>query len=183
MKGLEFDWQTQFSYLPGFLKGFILNTNVTFMQSKTRYPYFSYKTTDVFNYNEAGKRIAPFKVTKGQQDSRLSKIEFMPDIVGNIALGYEIGGFSGRVSAYYQSTTTTAAQSPNVTIDQSKAELWRFDIQLSQKIRKVEGLSFYLNIRNLTDNPDRTVLTHHEDLIRQDERYGAEGDLGVRYKF
>ena len=105
----------------------------------------------------------------------------MPDLVGNISLGYELGGFSGRISAYYQGPTITTAQAANKTIDQDRDKLLRLDLQLSQKIRK--GIIVYLNVSNLTNNPDRLVLTYYTDHVTKDERYGVSGDIGVRLKF
>jgi outer membrane receptor protein involved in Fe transport len=101
----------------------------------------------------------------------------------NLALGYELGGFSGRISAYYQSATITTAQASNKSIDEDKDALLRIDAQFSQKVRKVKGLTFYLNMNNLTNIPDRSILTHHRDRVSSEERYGFSGDVGVRYQF
>jgi hypothetical protein len=181
IKGVELDWQTHFSYLRKPFSGIVLNANLTLMQSETRYPFYSFETVNVVDGN--GKPIPPYKMTIGKHDSRLSKITGMPDVVGNIVLGYEIGGFSGRVSTYYQSATLIHAQQTNITLDAAKASLLRFDLQLSQTIKKVKGLSFYLNINNLTNNPDKVVLSHSQNKIISEERYGTSGDIGCRYKF
>lgn len=175
VRGLEVEWQTQFSYLPVPFDGIVLNSNVTFMQSETRYPFFSFETVTIDEY--------PYRVTQGKHDSRLNTIIGMPDMTANVALGYEKGGFSGRVSAYYQSSTITQAQASDISTDEDKAELMRLDLQLSQKIKKVKGLTFYLNVNNLTNNPDMRVLTHYPERISRQEQYGVSGDIGIRYKF
>jgi len=92
-----------------------------------------------------------------------------------------MGGFSGRISAYYQGSTITSAQASNKTLDQDRYKLLRLDVQLSQKIRK--GLIVYANVNNLTNNPDRFVLTYYPDHVVSDERYGVAGDIGIRIKF
>jgi TonB-dependent receptor len=173
VKGIELDWQTQFSYLPRPFNGIILNANVTFMQSETRYPFYSFTTKTIPK--------PPFRISEGKDSSRVNKITGMPGLVGNIALGYELGGFSGRISAYYQGPTITAAQAANKTIDQDRDKLLRLDLQLSQKIRK--GIMIYLNINNITNNPDRLVLTYYTDHVVNEEKYGVSGDIGVRLKF
>jgi len=175
VQGLEVDWQTHFSYLPKPLNGILLNVNMTFMQSKTRYPFFSFVTTLIDE--------PPYKITEGKSDSRVNSIVGMPDFVANVGLGYELGGFAGRISAYYQGSTITNAQASNKSLDQDKDALLRLDLQLSQKIKKVPGLAFYLNINNMTNNPDRTILTYYNDNIVREELYGVSGDMGVRYKF
>lgn len=175
IQGLEIEWQTQLSYLPAPFDGIVLNSNVTFMQSETKYPFYSFETVTIPE--------PPYRVTQGKHDSRVNTIIGMPDMTANVALGYEKGGFSGRISTYYQSSTITQAQASDISTDVDKAELLRLDMQLSQKIKKVKGLTFYLNINNLTNNPDMQVLTHYTDRITREERYGVSGDIGARYRF
>ena len=125
----------------------------------------------------------PWAISVGQHDSRVNKVIGMPDMTGNIALGYELGGFAGRISAYYQSSTITIAQASQKTLDVDKAGLLRLDMQLSQKFKKVPGLMIYLNVNNITNNPDSQYLTYRPDRLIREERYGTSGDIGVRYKF
>jgi TonB-dependent receptor len=175
VKGLEFDWQTHFSYLPKPFNGILLNMNLTYMQSETRYPFYSFKTIYIDE--------PPYKISEGKQDSRVNKVIGMPDLIANVALGYELGGFAGRISAYYQGSTITTAQASNKSLDVNKDALLRLDMQLSQKFKKVPGLILYLNINNITNNPDRRILTYYPDKLVRQEMYGVSGDIGIRYKF
>ena len=175
VKGLEVDWQAQFSFLPKPFNGILLNMNLTYMQSETRYPFYSF-------YKEYLDE-PPYVRNIGQHDSRVNTIIGMPDMIANVALGYELGGFSGRISAYYQGRTITTAQANNKSLDQDKDALLRLDMQLSQKLKKVPGLAFYLNINNMTNNADRMIMTYYPDKISREEVYGVSGDIGVRYKF
>ncbi|WP_236975865.1 TonB-dependent receptor [Membranihabitans maritimus] len=174
-RGLELDWQTHFSYLPKPLHGIVLNLNLTLMESETKYPFYSFTTVAISE--------PPFRKTEGKDDFRVNKVIGMPDVIGNIALGYELGGFAGRISAYYQSGTITTAQASNLTLDVDKDELLRLDMQLSQKIEKIPGLAIYLNVNNITNNRDRNILTHYPDRVTRQELYGVSGDIGVRFKF
>jgi len=175
VKGLEIDWQTQFSFLPKPFNGILLNMNLTYMQSETRYPFYSFYK----KYLDE----PPYVMNIGQHDSRINTIIGMPDIVANVSLGYELGGFSGRISSYYQSATITSAQASNKSLDQDKDALMRLDMQLSQRFKKIIGLTLYLNINNITNNPDRRILTYHPSKLTNEEVYGVSGDIGVRYKF
>ncbi|PID91825.1 MAG: hypothetical protein CSA96_06390 [Bacteroidetes bacterium] len=175
VQGLELDWQTHFSYLPRPFNGILLNMNLTYMQSETRYPFYSF-------YKEYLDE-PPYVINVGKHDSRVNKVIGMPDMVANVALGYELGGFSGRISAYYQDKTITTAQASNKSEDLDKDALLRLDMQLSQKLKKVPGLMFYLNLNNLTNNTDRMIMTYHPEKIAREEVYGVSGDIGVRYKF
>ena len=175
VRGIEIDWQTQFSYLPKPFNGIVLNANVTYMQSETSYPFFTFSTISVPD--------PPYRITVGEKVTRDNKITGMPDWIGNVSLGYEVGGFSGRISAYYQSRTITRAVASDISTDVDHDQLLRFDLQLSQKLAKVPGLTIYLNVNNLTNNPDASILTHHPDRITSKEKYGTAADIGVRYKF
>ncbi|NOY61119.1 MAG: TonB-dependent receptor [Calditrichaeota bacterium] len=173
IKGIEIDWQTHFWYLPSPLNGLILNVNYTYMRSETKYPFFNLKTVVISK--------PPYVVTTGNDSSRVNKITGMPDNIGNVSLGYERGGFSGRVSLYYQGFTITNAQNRIKSLDRNQDRLVRWDIQLSQKI--IGGLKFFLDLNNITDWPDRTYLTYHPAFRTRQENYGWTGDVGLRYMF
>ncbi len=175
VQGLEVDWQTHFSFLPKPFNGILLNMNLTYMQSETRYPFYSF-------YKEY-LDVPPYVINVGQHDRRVNTVIGMPEMIANVALGYELGGFSGRISAYYQDRTITTAQASNKSEDQDKDALLRLDMQLSQKLKKVPGLIFYLNINNMTNNTDRRIMTYHPEKLAREEVYGVSGDIGVRYKF
>ena len=175
VRGIEIDWQTQFSYLPKPFDGIVLNANLTYMQSETAYPFFYFSTISVPD--------PPYRITVGEKVTRENKITGMPDWIGNVSLGYEVGGFSGRISAYYQSRTITRAVASDISTDVDRDQLLRFDLQLSQKLAKVPGLTLYLNVNNLTNNADASILTHHPDRLASREKYGTAADIGVRYKF
>ncbi len=175
VQGLEIDWQTHFSYLPKPFNGILLNMNLTYMKSETRYPFYSFYKVYLDE--------PPYVMNVGKHDSRVNKVIGMPDMIANVALGYELGGFSGRISAYYQDRTITTAQASNKSQDQDKDALMRLDMQLSQKLKKVPGLIFYLNINNMTNNTDRRIMTYHPEKLAREEVYGVSGDIGVRYKF
>ncbi len=174
VKGLEFEWQTHFWYLPGFLDGLLLSANVTFMDSETKYPFFSFKRVYV------GPPL--YYQSIGKDSSRTNKVIGQPDLLGNVTLGYEKGGFSGRISMYYQGPTITDAQRQNKALDVNHDELVRFDVQLSQKLF-IEGLIFYLNFNNITGTADIQSLTYYPQHLKHEENYGWTGQFGVRYKF
>jgi len=152
-----------------------VNMNMTFMQSETRYPFYSFYTIYIDE--------PPYKMSEGKHDSRINTIIGMPDMIGNVALGYELGGFAGRISAYYQGSTITTAQASNKSLDQLKDALLRLDMQHTQKFIKAPGLTLYLNVNNMTNNTDRRILTYHPTKLVREEMYGTSGDIGVRYRF
>ena len=174
VKGLEFSWQTHFWYLPGFLDGLLLNLNMTFMDSETRYPFF---------YAERIRIPEPPYVKQvGKDSSRVNTIIGMPKMISNVTIGYEKGGFSGRFSVYYQGKTIQNAQANVKSLDVSTDHLLRFDAQLSQKLF-IKGLTFYWNLNNLNNWPDRQTLTYYPNFLAHQENYGWTTDIGLRYQF
>ena len=170
--GFEFDWQTHFWYLPKPFDGLVLNVNYTHMNSETSYPFFAFETKSLDE--------APWFETTVTDSSRKNKISGMPDDIFNLSLGYENGGFSGRVSLYYQGFTITNAQVRTKSLDANRDKLIRWDVQLSQKI--IKGLKLYVNLNNLTDWPDKVYLTNYSDFKTSEETYGWSGDIGLRYE-
>jgi len=177
VKGIELDWQTQLSYLPKPFNGIILNTNVTYMLSETRYPIYDFRW--VYNL----PNVLPYKIQEGQLSSRTTVIQGTPKWIYNLSLGYEVGGFSGRVSWYYQPLSLMVPDRVAPTLDQALYGFSKLDAQFSYKIKKIEGLMFYLNLNNLTNTADKVVNNNYRDLVTSEERYGSSGDIGVRYKF
>jgi hypothetical protein len=173
VKGLELDWQTNFWYLPGFLSGFLLNVNFTVMSSETHYPFFVSKRVWV------GPPV--YYETIGKDSSRVNTIIGMPDMIANVTLGYEKGGFSGRVSFYFQGATIQQAQAANKSLDQNTDELLRFDVQLSYKIYK-DNLILYWTTNNLTNYPDTQSLTYFPQFLANQQNYGWSSEIGLRYK-
>ena len=168
VKGMEADWQTQFSFLPFPFNGIVLNANLTLMDSKINYPAtFSKKAK--FN----GKPFA-YTVDTVRED----RIIGMPNVVGNLAIGYDLKGFSGRISAYYQGSTTYSVRALDRSTDQERVALLRFDLSLAQRISK--AISAYFNIANITNAADKIVLKYYPDKVVSAEKYGFACDIGLR---
>jgi TonB-dependent receptor len=177
VKGIEADWQTQFSYLPKPFNGIILNTNITYMISETRYPIYD------FRWIYPLPNVNPYKIVEGELSSRTTVMQGSPKWIFNFSLGYEVGGFSGRVSLFYQPLSLNQPDRLAPTLDKALYGFSKLDAQFSYKIKKVEGLMFYLNLSNLTNTADKIVNNNYRDLVTSEERYGSSGDIGVRFKF
>ena len=64
---------------------------------------------------------------------------------------------------------------------ESSDDYTRWDLSIKQKL-PIEGLAMYLNISNLTDEIDRT-LVRGGNFPAFEEHYGKTIDLGFRYSF
>ncbi len=173
VRGIELDWQTHFWYLPSFLSGLVFNINYTHINSETHYP--NYKTVVVGGH-------FPFFVYANVDTTRIGRLIEQPDDILNLTLGYDIGGFSARLSFLYQDNVLRSANSTYQELDSYTAPYTRWDFTAYQKLPWFEGLQVYLNLNNITNRPDRQYSSILEKLSDV-QYYGATGDLGVRYSF
>jgi TonB-dependent receptor len=172
VRGIELDWQTHFWYLPSFLSGLVFNINYTHINSNTRYPYFKSVAT--------GGGI--FKKYTYIDTTRTGRLIDQPNDVLNLTLGYDIGGFSARLSFQYTDNVLRSADPVYQELDSYTAPYSRWDFTAYQKLPWYEGLQIYLNINNITNRPDRQFISVLEKLSDV-QYYGRTADLGVRYSF
>lgn len=172
VRGIELDWQTHFWYLPSFLSGLVLNINYTHIASETRYPYYFTERSGT----------PPFYTYKTVDTTRTGRLIDQPNDILNVTLGYDIGGFSARLSFLYQDNVLRAAHSTYEELDSYTDAYYRWDFTAYQQLPWYEGLQVYLNINNITNRPDRQFVSVLEKLSAV-EYYGATADLGIRYSF
>ena len=92
VRGVELDWQTHFWYLPSFLNGLVLNVNYTHIKSESYYPY----------QKKIAKVTVYFIKYSYVDTTRSGRLIDQPNDILNLTIGYDIGGFSARLSFLYQ---------------------------------------------------------------------------------
>jgi hypothetical protein len=105
-----------------------------------------------------------------------------PDDILNVTLGYDIGGFSARLSFLYQDNVFRQAHSTYQELDSYTAAYYRWDFTAYQKLPWYKGLQLYLDTNNITDRPDRQFTSVLEKLSSANY-YGRTAALGIRYQF
>ncbi|MFW5656383.1 MAG: TonB-dependent receptor [Bacteroidota bacterium] len=165
--GGELEVQTNFRFLPKPFDGLVLSGNFTLMESETAYPYFftSYPPPDYQPVREDSVRI---NSTQGQAD-----------FIANVTLGYEKGGFSGRISMNYQGPRLATSANSRFQ-DEYNDEYMRFDAALSYKINA--NWQILANLVNLSNETERNYI-YTQDQPSRIEQYGRRYTLGVRYRF
>lgn len=177
--GLEFEHQANLNFLPGILSNFVLNYNFSFIRSETYQVFYKTRKDSVFVPDpEFGGVWIKFDVDE-VYDAK-TRLENQPEFFANVALGYDIDGFSGRLSFFHQGeyTRTFTARSRGDIIVGSFS---RLDLSLKQKI--TDNISIMLNLMNLTNAEEPTAALYGEtgwDLPRTRDRYGMSGVFGVR---
>lgn len=148
--GVELAWQSRLSFLPAPWDGLGL--------------YFNYTYTD----SEMELAGRPGVRLQGQSEH-----------LGNLAVSYEKGGFSGRVSLNYHGEYTVGiGDSPasDVFIDE------HLQVDLAGRQRITRKLSVFFELINLTDEPYR-VYQGSPDRPIQEEYYKWWGTLGFKLDF
>jgi outer membrane receptor protein involved in Fe transport len=176
VKGLEFEYNTHFNFLPSPFNRFALGFNITRLWSETYY----------LNW----QRIVGIEMIRERpvwgvdfEASHYKKIaERMPtqvDYTSNAWLGYDFKGFSTRVSLAYQGTRLNQID-PNIegkTSNSYTASAMRIDFTAKQRINKM--VSVLLNLNNLTNETDRGYR-YTTAFPTSKNMYGFTGELGVQ---
>jgi hypothetical protein len=108
------------------------------------------------------------------------KLEGQPELFGNVALGYDIGGFSARVSLFFQGEYTQT-YSTDGTADIIVNKLSRWDLALKQQI--TSAIAVMLNVNNFTNVEENTSIKNRNtgwNLLYTSDNYGITADLGVQ---
>ncbi len=172
--GIELEWQTNFWYLPSVLHGLVLDVNFThiFSQMKLQYDSLTSKITG----------FPPHQTYAYVQRSVTTRMPDQPDFIFNVTLGYDLGGFSARVSYLYQDNKLIGigylGTVPSPLNSSYTGAYARWDLTLQQKLN--EHFQVFADFNNLNNRPDinYTGSLSNPNYI---EYYGFTMDLGVRY--
>jgi len=176
VKGFEIDYQANFMFLPGLLKHLVFNANYTHIWSKSR----------LRNYRVQEKKAGIDangdyfeKLIYDPNPTREGPLQTQPDHILNVSLGYDIGGFSARVSAFYQGRSLSGVGDTELG-DSYISGYLRYD--MSMRYRFNENISFLLTGVNLTSTPDISTLSG-TDKHSSYAVYGTMYDFGVQLSF
>jgi TonB-dependent receptor len=177
--GLEFEHQASLGFLPGLLSNIVLSYNFSFVRSET---FVLSARTDTTYYTPPGFPF-PVPVYHFTLGEIRQKLEGQPEFFGNFAVGYDIGGFSGRLSVFYQGDYYQS-YSARRTSDPIVKQFSRWDLTLKQRLTDYLSIFFYLN--NFTSVQEDNATANQRDsweALRSSRRYGLTADLGVRFEF
>ncbi len=170
--GIEVDLQANFRKLGGFWKGILLGANFTVVRSETFYPFF-----DIINTFDITR--PPFFFTEIIDTVRDGRVPGQANFIANFQIGYEKGGFSGRVSALYQGNSL-AFVGQRSELDGFTDFSLRWDLAISQRLTR--NWSLFFNLNNFSNQPERAFVGN-TSFVSEEEFFGMTGDLGLRFKF
>ena len=162
--------------MPGFLKNITLSYNFSIIRSEAYTPYSQAVTT----YITVPGLPFPKKVTSYVLIEKKQKLEGQPEFYGNFAIGYDIDGFSGRVSVFHQGefNQSFSADGRGDVITNAYTKV---DLAFKQQI--TDWIAVLLNVNNITNTKERTTIINRVQNWRLDnsaEVYGTTADFGIR---
>jgi len=182
LQGIELEWQSNFWYLPGLLKGLVLNVNFTTQSSEAKYPIVDksqtivgYDTTVVFGQQQ----ITPIKETIYTDTFYTDRMIDQANQLLNLSIGYDYKGFSIRASMKYTDDLfkSFAYYDPYREFTTGRYD---YDIVIRQKL-PVDGLETFCNLVNLSKTRNITINQGSDWPTVQ--TYGGMGiAFGLKYK-
>lgn len=177
VKGIEFDFQTNFWYLPGVLSGLVLGVNYAHMQSEAVYPLRDEKTVPNPKWKPGSKE--PRFLVFTTDSTREGRLIYQPDDVANAYIGYDLGGFSIRVSFVFQGNSVSYVGAfPEQ--DGFTKDFFRVDLSMRQKL-PWWGLEVFFDAVNLNS---RSNMSAQKSIggFTSVQNYGLVANLGIRYR-
>jgi TonB-dependent receptor len=134
--GVEVNWWQQLNFLPGYLAGLGIYANYTHTWIKSDLTY-----------------VNPFQQAKTILRKGFDELPGQAGDVGNLALSYEWGPFSGRFSVTYQDKLLLEPGGA----DDGSQDLWRdsqLTLDLSASYKIIPELDLFTEFVNLGDEPE-----------------------------
>ncbi|HUI29596.1 MAG TPA: TonB-dependent receptor [Candidatus Acidoferrales bacterium] len=177
--GLEFEHQMNFLFLPGFLANTSLSYNFSITHSQTYIITRELVPDSVAHVVRGDTTWGPGPGHNIAVNAKRNS-ENQPVFYGNAALGYDIGGFSARVSVFFQSQYVQS-YSADGTQDIRVNGFVKLDLALRQQLTK--AFSLFFNVDNLTNTQETTSQVNTVNnwfLNSTRELYGTSAELGLR---
>jgi TonB-dependent receptor len=165
--GVEFDLQANLKFLPGFLGNLILRGNFTTISSVTYIPRYKI---------EQDNSVFPPKQTPVWYETE-ERMEGQPANFGNVALGYDQGGFSARLSTFFQGDYLTSVSAFGLG-DTYQKGYSKWDLAVKQEIPRFKS-EIMLNLTNLTSFYEGTYMGYR-NLDNGSTNYDIQIELGIR---
>ena len=169
VQGLEVDLQTNFLLLPSPFNAIVMNVNYSYSDSETFFPFLT------VGGRSPDPPFRPIVI----DTVRAGTIPGQARHVANVSLGYERGGFSGRISFQYQDQALFFVGN-RAELDGFIDDLVRWDLSVAHEI--TSGLDLMVTVNNLANNPERAFLGI-QTFPTNEQIFGWSADVGVKYKF
>ena len=172
VKGLELDFQTRLWYLPNPLDGIVLGVNYTYIESEATYPFRN-------DRSYPNPNPPPRVIVQVFDSTRTGRLIYQPNDIFNGFIGFDYGGFSGRVSFYYQGNSVSYIGAfPEQ--DGFTRDYFRVDAAARQ-ILPWYGIELYLDLFNINGETN-TSAQQTINGFTNEQNYGLTLNLGIRFR-
>jgi TonB-dependent receptor len=171
IKGLEFEFQTSFWYLPRPINNLVFGINYTHIESETRYPFYNVEVE-----LQGRERIAILV-----DSLRTGRLIDQPNDILNTYIGYDYKGFSTRLSFLFQGNSVANIGGEFPERDGFTRDYFRIDFSARQKLPFVNS-ELFLDVQKLNDVNDESAqrTTRGFNGI---QNYGLTTNLGIRIRY
>ncbi|HDQ43990.1 MAG TPA: TonB-dependent receptor [bacterium] len=175
VKGLEFDFQHSFWYMPLPFRNMVFGMNYARIWSETRYPFYDVKSRIEGEGRQA--RQVFFLV----DSSSTGRLIDQPNHVLNAYIGYDHKGFSARMSCVFQDNSARGNGGRYPENNSYTTEYFRIDFSARQKLPYYNG-ELFLDVSNL-NNANTRWIQQSTGGFRGIQNYGLTANLGVRIRY
>lgn len=173
VRGVEFDLQTDFRFLPKPLDGLILSTNIAFVESETFFPIL------LIGERSPDPPFRPVLI----DTVRAGKLPGQPDVTASFTIGYEIARFSARASLAYQEFILEELGSSE-PLDQLSKGFSFWDMRVNQSFKRYPNVTVFVSMNNFTSaSEEQFVGAGDLSIDTRDFSYGLTANTGIRMKF
>jgi outer membrane receptor protein involved in Fe transport len=182
INGLEIEGQTNFSWAPQPFSGIVLSGNLTLMHSQSSYQATLFQNIPNPNFGKIDPVTRTLdrrrNILTNKDTAYVDRLVKQPSFLANVSLGYDIRGFSVRLSFSHQANILNEPQiRPDGADKEVTMAFSRWDLQIKQKLHK--RLSLFFNMTNIFNRPDRSIreVTGYYSSV---EYYGMGANLGIK---
>jgi len=181
VQGLELEWQSNFTWLPAPFSGIVLNANYTHVWSETKYMQHQIR------WERPPGAFVPVPV---EVDTfYVNRLLHQADDIANVSLGYDLKGFSARISFRFQGNVIRGVGTRPET-NQYTGNIYSYDLVVKQNIPfKYGQLEVFLNAINITNVPQERYVTfktpegNDRDAVTYQRYSGRQFQLGLRFRY
>jgi TonB-dependent receptor len=170
VRGLEFDLQTRFWYLPAPFNGIVFSFNYTRISSRAIYPWRNARTVII------GPRQT---LTTVFDSTRAGRLINQPNDILNTSIGYDYKDFSIRLSCLFQGNAVSNVG--NFTEqDGFSRDYFRMDASIRQKLPWF-GSEVFLDLANINGANNQSAQQSIGGFTNE-QNYGLTANLGIRFR-
>jgi TonB-dependent receptor len=173
--GFELEWQSNFWFLPGALRGLVLSTNYTYTYSSLVYP----RVEAVWGYVQIGPIRVP-RIVDTKDGSYEARLLDQPTHIFNLTLGFDYKGFGIRSSVQFRSDVFAGIHwYPEMRSNTEPLTL--YDMKIRQKL-PLKGLQLFFDVNNISRAIEQTT-NNGTGWFSYNSYYGLTVVGGFRYDF